>query len=58
MSKRKMLIRQPWSKDDLKILKTMVKAKAGRDKIAKSLKRTPGAVVVRASMLGVSLSTR
>jgi hypothetical protein len=58
MAKKKKLIRQPWSKDDIKVLKTMAKAKAGRDKIAKSLKRTPGAVVVRASVLGVSLSTR
>jgi hypothetical protein len=58
MPKKTKLTRQPWSKDDLKVLKTMAKAKAGRDKIAKSLKRTPGAVVVRASMLGVSLSTR
>lgn len=47
-----------WSKDDLKILKTMAKQKAGRDRIAKSLKRTPAAVTVKAANLGISLSTR
>ena len=47
-----------WSKDDIKTLKTMAKQKTGRDKIAKSLKRTPAAVMVKASMLGISLSTR
>ena len=47
-----------WSKDDLKTLKTMAKQKAGRDRIAKSLKRTPAAVTFKASSLGVSLSTR
>lgn len=47
-----------WSKDDLKKLKTMAKQKLGRDKIAKSLKRTPAAVTFKASAIGVSLSTR
>ena len=47
-----------WSKDDLRTLKTMAKQKAGRDKIAKSLKRTPAAVTFKASSIGVSLSTR
>ena len=37
-------------------LKTMAKAKAGVTKIAKSLKRTPGATSVMAAKLGVSLS--
>jgi hypothetical protein len=58
MPKKKKVTRLAWSKDDLKTLKTMAKAKAGRDKIAKFLKRTPGAVVVKASAIGVSLSTR
>jgi hypothetical protein len=47
-----------WSKDDVKNLKTMAKDKKGRDKIAKSLKRTPAAVTVKAASLGISLSTR
>ena len=57
MAKKKR-VRVLWSKDDLRTLKTMAKQKAGRDKIAKSLKRTPAAVTVKAANLGVSLSTR
>jgi hypothetical protein len=47
-----------WSKDDVKTMKTMAKEKKGRDKIAKALKRTPGAVTVKAATLGISLSSR
>jgi len=47
-----------WSKEDIKLLKTMAKQKVGRDRIAKSLKRTPAAVTVKAATLGVSLSMR
>jgi hypothetical protein len=39
-------------------MKTMAKAKSGVTKIAKTLKRTPGATSVMAAKLGVSLSTR
>jgi hypothetical protein len=58
MPKKAKLTGVAWSKDDVKTLKTLAKQKKGRDKIAKSLKRTPGAVMVKASALGVSLSTR
>jgi hypothetical protein len=58
MPKKKESTRVLWSKEDIKTLKTMAKQKKGSEKIAKSLKRTPGAVMVRASMLGVSFSTR
>jgi hypothetical protein len=58
MPKKEKLTRVAWSKDDVKTLKTSAKQKKWRDKIAKSLKRTPGAVMVKASALGVSLSTR
>jgi hypothetical protein len=47
-----------WSKDDVRTMKTMAKEKKGRDKIAKTLKRTPTAVTVKAAALGISLSTR
>jgi hypothetical protein len=57
MAKKKR-VRVLWSKDHLRALKTMAKQKAGRDKIAKSLKRTPAAVTVKAANPGVSLSTR
>lgn len=58
MAKKKKATRVLWSKDDLKILKALAKAKSGRDKIAKSLKRSPTAVTAKASSLGISLSTR
>ncbi len=58
MRKKTKIVRKAWTKDDVKLLKTMAKQKKGRDKIAKSLKRTPAAVMVKASMLSVSLSTR
>ena len=54
----KKLVRRPWTKEDHKTMKTMAKAKAGQAKIAKALKRTPGAVIVMATKVGVSLSMR
>jgi hypothetical protein len=56
--KMKKVIRRAWSKEDLRTLKTMAKSKAGVAKIAKALKRTPGATSVMAAKRGVSLSTR
>ncbi len=56
--KAKKTVRRSWSKEDLKTLKTLAKQKAGVKKIAKALKRTPGATTVMASKLGVSLSTQ
>jgi hypothetical protein len=55
---KKKVIRRAWSKDDVRTLKTMAKSKAGTTKIAKALKRSPGATTVKAANLGVSLSTR
>ena len=50
--------RREWTKDDVRTMKTMAKAKSGVIKIAKTLKRTPGATSVMAAKLGVSLSMR
>ena len=58
MAKAKRVVRRAWSKDDVRTMKTMAKAKSGVAKIAKALKRTPGATTVMAAKLGVSLSTR
>jgi divalent metal cation (Fe/Co/Zn/Cd) transporter len=58
MAKAKKLIRRAWTKDDVRRMKTMAKAKSGVTKIAKALKRTPGATGVMAAKLGVSLSMR
>ena len=50
--------RRAWTKDDVRQLKTLAKQKTGVAKIAKMLKRTPGATTVKAHILGVSLDTR
>jgi len=50
--------RREWTKDDVRQLKTLAKQKTGVTKIAKMLKRTPGATTVKAHILGVSLSMR
>jgi hypothetical protein len=57
-NKAKKTVRRSWSKEDLKTLKTLAKQRAGVKKIVKALKRTPGATTVKASKLGVSLSTQ
>ena len=58
MAKAKKAVHRVWTKDDVRTMKTMAKAKSGVTKIAKALKRTPGATTVMAAKLGVSLSTR
>jgi len=58
MAKSKKVVRREWTKEDIRQMKTMARAKAGVTKIAKSLKRTPGATSVMATKLGVSLSMR
>ena len=57
MAKKK-LVRRAWSKEDVRMLKTMARDKQGVTKIAKVLKRSPGATSVMAAKRGVSLSTR
>ena len=56
--KKKKVVRRAWSKEDVRTLKTMAKAKAGVNKIAKALERSPGATTVMAAKRGVSLDTR
>jgi hypothetical protein len=58
MAKAKKVVRRAWTKGDVRTMKTMAKAKSGVTKIAKTLKRTPGATSVMAAKLGVSLSMR
>ena len=58
MAKKKKIVRRSWSKEDVRTLKAMAKAKAGANKISKALKRTKAATMARASMLSVSLDTR
>jgi hypothetical protein len=58
LAKKKKVVRRPWSKDDVRTLKTMARDKQGVTKIAKALKRSPGATSVMAAKRGVSLSMR
>lgn len=58
MAKDRKVVRRAWTKDDVRTMKTMAKAKSGVTKIAKVLKRTPGATSVMAAKLGISLSMR
>jgi hypothetical protein len=56
--KTKKIARRVWTKDDVRLMKSMAKSKAGVAKISKALKRTPGATTAMAMKLGVSLSMR
>jgi hypothetical protein len=58
MAKTKKIVRREWTKDDVRQMKAMAKAKSGVKKISRTLKRTPGATSVMAAKLGVSLSMR
>jgi hypothetical protein len=58
MARTKKIVRREWTKDDVRQLKAMAKARAGVKKISRTLKRTPGATSVKAAKLGVSLSMR
>ena len=50
--------RREWTKDDVRELKALARQKTPVAKIAKSLKRTPGATQQKAFTLGVSLDSR
>ena len=51
-------MRREWTKEDVRELKTLARQKTPVEKIAKSLKRTPGATQQKAFTLGVSLDSR
>lgn len=55
---RKTKVRRGWTATEIHKLKGLAKKKVGVDKIARTLKRTIAATVVKASVLGVSLDTR
>ena len=57
MPKKKAAVRRDWTNDDVRTLKALAKQRAGVAKIAKKLKRTPGATAAKACALGISLST-
>ena len=55
MAKKRVL--RAWTKEDMRVLKTGAKARIGAPKIARTLKRTEGAVRQKAFSLGLSLQT-
>src|SRR5258705_13623929 len=55
---KKKVVRREWTRNDVRELKSLAKQKIGVKKIAKALKRTPGATAVKAAKLGVSLMIR
>jgi hypothetical protein len=58
MSKNKTAVRSPWTKDDLRALKAHSKAKTPVVNVAKTLKRTEGAVRQKAKTIGIGLGHR
>ncbi len=58
MAKKKKVVSRAWSKEDVRTLKTMARDKQGVAKIAKALKRSPGATSVMAAKRGISLRMR
>jgi hypothetical protein len=57
-SAKKKTVRRAWTASDVRELKSLAKKKAGVARISKALKRTVGAIAVKAHQLGVSLDTR
>ena len=55
---KKTTVRRAWTSSDVRELKSLPKKKTGVARIAKALKRTAGAIAVKAHQLGVSLDTR
>jgi ABC-type uncharacterized transport system substrate-binding protein len=47
---------RPWSKEDIRMLKTMVREKTKTSVVARKLKRTPTATRQKAAALGVKLA--
>ena len=55
---KKVVKRQPWTKEDIRTLKTLAREKKKTTTIARMLKRTVGATYQQASKLGVALGSR
>ncbi|HTV95241.1 MAG TPA: hypothetical protein VME42_04545 [Steroidobacteraceae bacterium] len=53
MAKRKRRSIKAWSKEDVKQLRSLAKARMSGPQIAKRLRRTPGAVAQKALKVGV-----
>jgi len=55
---KKIVKRQSWTKEDIRMLKTLAREKKKTTVIARTLKRTVGATYQQASKLGVTLGSR
>ena len=53
MAKKMRKVIRPWSKEDVKNLRALAKAKLSAPQVAKKLRRTRGAVSQKAMHLGV-----
>ena len=53
MAKKKSRVVRAWSKEDVKTLRTLAKARLSGPQVAKKLRRTRGAVAQKAMALGV-----
>jgi hypothetical protein len=58
MAKKAKILRQPWTKEQLRELKMHSRAKTPVAKISKVMKRTVGALRQKAFQLGMSLGHR
>jgi hypothetical protein len=54
MAKKKRRVVRPWSKEDIKNLRALARARLSGPQAASELHRTPGAVAQKAMILGVS----
>ena len=58
MPKKKTVVRNPWTKEDLRHLKAHSKARTPVVEVAKAMKRTEGAVRQKAKTIGIGLGRR
>jgi hypothetical protein len=57
MSNRKALVRNPWTKEDVRALNAHSKARTPAAEVAKTMKRTESAVRQKANTVGIGLVT-
>jgi hypothetical protein len=58
MAKKKIPVRAPWTKEDVRTLKAHSKSKTPAADVARALKRTEAAVRQKAKTIGVGLGHR
>jgi hypothetical protein len=58
MPKKKTLVRNPWTKDDVRQLKAHSNARTPAAEVAKAMKRTEAAVRQKAKAIGIGLGHR